>query len=93
MRCCAKLVGMDQALKPTKKNGFSVIDVTPDKMTFTMGFAIACCSKQPAHRRGQARGVCKGWVAQLAEQWTEKPAFAPVAYSLSRTVANMSEPL
>jgi hypothetical protein len=30
------LVGMDEALKPTEKNGFTVIDVTPDKMTFTM---------------------------------------------------------
>jgi hypothetical protein len=25
-----------EALKPTEKNGFTVIDVTPDKMTFTM---------------------------------------------------------
>jgi hypothetical protein len=27
---------MDQALKPTEKNGFTVIDVMPEKLTFTM---------------------------------------------------------
>ena len=27
---------MDQALKPTEKNGFCIIDVTPDKLTFTL---------------------------------------------------------
>jgi len=32
----SQLVGMDEAQKPTEKNGFSVIDVTPDKMTFSM---------------------------------------------------------
>jgi hypothetical protein len=32
----SQLAGMDEALKPTEKNGFTVIDVTPDKMTFTM---------------------------------------------------------
>jgi len=25
---------MEQALKPTEKNGFCIIDITPDKMTF-----------------------------------------------------------
>jgi hypothetical protein len=30
------LIGMDEALKPTEKNGFTVIDVTPDKMVFTL---------------------------------------------------------
>lgn len=30
----SQLVGMDQALNVTEKNGFSVIDVTPDKVTF-----------------------------------------------------------
>jgi hypothetical protein len=30
----SQLVGMDEALKATEKNGFSVIDVTPDKMSF-----------------------------------------------------------
>ena len=29
-------MGMDEVLKPTEKNGFTVIDVTPDKMTFTL---------------------------------------------------------
>lgn len=32
----SQLVGMDEALKPTEKNGFSVIDVTPDKIIFSM---------------------------------------------------------
>ena len=32
----SQLVGMDEALKPTEKNGFTVIDVTPDKLTFTL---------------------------------------------------------
>jgi hypothetical protein len=32
----SQLVAMDQALKPTEKNGFTVIDVTPDKLIFTM---------------------------------------------------------
>src|SRR5262249_22567364 len=31
----SQLVGMDEVLKITEKNGFSIIDVTPDKMTFT----------------------------------------------------------
>jgi hypothetical protein len=31
----SQLVGMDQALQPTEKNGFTIIDVTPDKMKFT----------------------------------------------------------
>ena len=31
----SQLVGMDEALKPTEKNGFAIIDVTPDKLTFT----------------------------------------------------------
>jgi len=30
------LLDMDQALPPTEKNGFSVIDVTPDAMTFSI---------------------------------------------------------
>ena len=30
------LIGMDEALKPTEKNGFTIIDVTPDKMTFSL---------------------------------------------------------
>jgi hypothetical protein len=32
----SQLVGMDEALKPTEKNGFTVIDVAPDKLTFTI---------------------------------------------------------
>ena len=32
----SQLIGMDEFLKPTEKNGFSVIDVTPDKVTYTM---------------------------------------------------------
>jgi hypothetical protein len=32
----SQLVGMEEALKPTEKNGFTVIDVTPDKMMFSM---------------------------------------------------------
>ena len=32
----SQLIGMDQALEPVEKNGFSIIDVTPDKVTFTM---------------------------------------------------------
>jgi len=32
----SQLVGMDQALKPTEKNGFTIIDVTPDRLTFTL---------------------------------------------------------
>jgi hypothetical protein len=32
----SQLEGMDEVLKPTEKNGFSIIDVTPDKVTFTM---------------------------------------------------------
>jgi len=32
----SQLIGMDQALTPTEKNGFSIIDVTPDKLTFAM---------------------------------------------------------
>jgi hypothetical protein len=30
------LVGMDEVLKPVEKNGFTVIDVTPDKLTFSV---------------------------------------------------------
>jgi hypothetical protein len=30
----SQLVGMDETLKVTGKNGFSIIDVTPDKITF-----------------------------------------------------------
>ena len=32
----SQLIGMDEALKITEKNGFSIIDVTPDKITFTV---------------------------------------------------------
>src|SRR5262245_1586096 len=32
----SQLIGMDETLKPTEKNGFSVIDVTPDKVTYKM---------------------------------------------------------
>jgi len=32
----SQLVGMDETLKPTEKNGFSIIDVMPDNMKFTM---------------------------------------------------------
>jgi hypothetical protein len=32
----SELVTMDQALPPTEKNGFSIIDVTPDKITFRL---------------------------------------------------------
>jgi hypothetical protein len=32
----SQLVGVDEGLKPTEKNGFRIIDVTPDKMTFTV---------------------------------------------------------
>jgi len=31
----SQLVGIEDALKPTEKNGFTVIDVTRDKLTFT----------------------------------------------------------
>jgi hypothetical protein len=31
----SKLVAMEQALVPTEKNGFTLIDVTPDRLTFT----------------------------------------------------------
>lgn len=30
------LADMNQAMKPTEKNGFTVIDITPDKMTFSI---------------------------------------------------------
>jgi hypothetical protein len=30
----SQLVGMDEVLKVTEKNGFSVIDVTPERLTF-----------------------------------------------------------
>jgi len=30
------LIGMTQALKPAEKNGFSIIDVTPERLTFTV---------------------------------------------------------
>src|SRR5215813_12966133 len=29
-------VGMEAALEATEKNGFTIVDVTPDKLTFTM---------------------------------------------------------
>ncbi len=32
----SQLVGMDEVLKVTEKNGFSVIGVTPDKITFSV---------------------------------------------------------
>ena len=32
----SQLIGMEEALKITEKNGFSIIDITPEKMTFTM---------------------------------------------------------
>jgi hypothetical protein len=32
----SQLIGMDEAMKVTEKNGFSIIDITPEKMTFTM---------------------------------------------------------
>jgi len=31
----SQLIGMAEALKPTEKNGFTIVDVTPDKMTFS----------------------------------------------------------
>ncbi len=27
---------MEQTLEPTEKNGFTIIDVTPDKLTFSL---------------------------------------------------------
>jgi hypothetical protein len=32
----SQLEGMDEVLKPLEKNGFTIIDVTPGKMTFTL---------------------------------------------------------
>lgn len=32
----SQLVGVEEVLKLTEKNGFSIIDVTPDKMTFAL---------------------------------------------------------
>lgn len=32
----SQLVGMDVTLPPTEKNGFTVIDITPEKMVFSM---------------------------------------------------------
>ena len=32
----SSLVGMDEALKMTEKNGFTVIDITADKITFSI---------------------------------------------------------
>lgn len=32
----SQLVRMEQALAPVEKNGFTVIDVTPDEMTFSI---------------------------------------------------------
>jgi hypothetical protein len=32
----SQLEGMDEVLKLTEKNGFAVIDLTPDKMTFRL---------------------------------------------------------
>lgn len=29
-------VAMQEALRPTEKNGFTIIDVTPEKMTFSL---------------------------------------------------------
>lgn len=31
----SQLIGRDETFKPTEKNGFTVIDVTPDMMTFS----------------------------------------------------------
>jgi hypothetical protein len=31
----SQLIGMEEVLKPTEKNGFTVIDVTRDKLAFT----------------------------------------------------------
>jgi hypothetical protein len=43
----SQLVGMDEALKATEKNGFSIIDVTPDKLTFTS----SCGARRSQPRR------------------------------------------
>src|SRR5215469_18516647 len=32
----SQLIGMDQALKPTEKNGFTVVEVTPEKLKFKL---------------------------------------------------------
>jgi hypothetical protein len=32
----SQLIGMDEAMKPTEKNGFSIIDVTPEKIPFQL---------------------------------------------------------
>ena len=32
----SELVTINQSLPPTEKNGFTIIDVTPDKMTFQL---------------------------------------------------------
>jgi hypothetical protein len=40
----SRLVGMDQQLPPSEKNGFTIIDVTPDAMTFQL---FACRPPQP----------------------------------------------
>ncbi len=32
----SQLMGMQQALKPVEKNGFTIIDVTPDRLTFSL---------------------------------------------------------
>jgi len=32
----SQLIGMDQALKPTEKNGFTIVDVTPEQLKFTL---------------------------------------------------------
>jgi hypothetical protein len=32
----SQLVGMDETLKMTEKNGFTVMDITPDKIVFSM---------------------------------------------------------
>lgn len=32
----SSLIGMEEALKPTEKNGFTIIDVTPEKIRFSM---------------------------------------------------------
>jgi hypothetical protein len=54
---------MYQALKPTEKNGFTVIDVSPDKLTFTMLLwrppepIEAMDTMQPHAKRKRVRGL------------------------------------
>ncbi len=51
-----------------------------ERWTLSTGVAgrklVFCFSKQPAPSAGADEGVYKGWVAQLAEQWTENPRVA-----------------